>query len=157
MLQKNSQLCEQGAAVWVSSGCVAESEESVVNERQQQAPLATEKHENSGWHQKDLITSDELKDVLLIGCKFVQEVSDEHQAAGAHRIKDFLCVGSCMKQGEEEDREDAHCDGVGVDQDERVQQIMAAILLKSLRQESSAQLKAWKPLMQAKGTGEGVR
>lgn len=34
---------------------------------------------------------------------------------------------------------------------------MAAILLKSLGQESSAQLKTWKPLMQAKGTGEGVR
>lgn len=118
MLQKNSQLCEQGAAVWVSSGCVAESEKSVVNERQQQAPLAAEEHKNSGWHQKDLIAGDELQDVLLIGSKFVQEVSDEHQAAGTHRIKDFLCVGSCMKQGEEKDWEDAHCDGVGVDQDE---------------------------------------
>lgn len=30
-------------AVRISSGCVAESEESVVNERQQQAPLATVK------------------------------------------------------------------------------------------------------------------
>lgn len=30
-------------AVRVSSGCVPESEESVVNERQQQAPLATVK------------------------------------------------------------------------------------------------------------------
>lgn len=50
VLQKNSQLCEQGAAVWVSSGCVAEGEESVVNERQQQAPLAAEEHKNSGWH-----------------------------------------------------------------------------------------------------------
>lgn len=62
-----------------------------------------------------------------------------------------------MKQGEEEDWEDAHCDGVGVDQDEWVEQVMAAVLLKGLGQESSAQLKAWKPLMQAKGTGEGVR
>lgn len=62
-----------------------------------------------------------------------------------------------MKQREEEDWEDAHCDGVGVDQDERVQQVMAAILLKRLGQEGSAQLKAWKPLVQAKGTGEGVR
>lgn len=118
MLQENSQLCEQGAAVWVSSGCVAESEESVVNERQQQASLATEEHKSCGWHQEDLIAGDELQDVLLIGCKFVQEVSDEHQAAGAHRIKDFLCVGGCVKHGEEEDWEDAHRDGVGVDQDE---------------------------------------
>lgn len=78
VLQKNSQLCEQGAAVWVSSGCVAESEESIVNERQQQASLATEEHENSGWHQEDLVAGDELENVLLIGCKFVQEVSDEH-------------------------------------------------------------------------------
>lgn len=118
MLQKNPQLCEQGAAVWVSSGCVAESEEPVINERQQQAPLATEEHENSGWHQEDLVAGNELQDVLLIGCKFVQEVSDEHQAAGAHRVKNFLCVGGCMEQREEEDWEDAHCDGVRVDQDE---------------------------------------
>lgn len=68
MLQKNSQFREQGAAVWVSSGGVAESEESVVNERQQQASLATEEHKDSGWHQEDLITGDELQDVLLIGC-----------------------------------------------------------------------------------------
>lgn len=112
MLQKNPQFCEQGAAVWVSSGCVAEGEKSIVNERQQQASLATKEHENSGRHQEDLVAGDELQDVLLIGCKFIQKVSNEHQAAGAHRIKNFLCVGSCMKQGEEEDREDAHCDGV---------------------------------------------
>lgn len=67
MLQENSQLCEQGAAVRVSSGCVAEGEESVVNERQQQTSLATEKHKSSGWHQKDLIASDELQNVLLVG------------------------------------------------------------------------------------------
>lgn len=35
-------------AVWVSSGCVAESEEPVINERQQQAPLATVKNT---WHE----------------------------------------------------------------------------------------------------------
>lgn len=50
VLQKDSQLCEQSAAVGVSSGCVTESEESVVDEGQQQAPLATEEHENSCWH-----------------------------------------------------------------------------------------------------------
>lgn len=49
------------------------------------------------------------------------------------------------------------CDGVGVDQDEWVQQVMAAVFLESLGQESSAQLKTRKPLMQPKGTGEGVR
>lgn len=62
-----------------------------------------------------------------------------------------------MKQGEEEDRENAHRDGVGVDKDERVEQVMAAVLLKSLGQERSAQLEAWKPLVQAESTGEGVR
>lgn len=46
-----------------------------------------EEHENSGWHQEDLIAGDELQDVLLVGCKFVQEVSDEHQTAGAHRLQ----------------------------------------------------------------------
>lgn len=46
-----------------------------------------EEHKNSGWHQKDLIAGDELQDVLLIGSKFVQEVSDEHQAAGTHRLQ----------------------------------------------------------------------
>lgn len=46
-----------------------------------------EEHENSGWHQEDLVAGDELQDVLLVGCKFVQEVSDEHQAAGAHRLR----------------------------------------------------------------------
>lgn len=46
-----------------------------------------EEHENSGWHQEDLIAGNELQDVLLIGCQFVQEVSDEHQAAGAHRLQ----------------------------------------------------------------------
>lgn len=118
MLQENPQLCEQGAAVWVSSRCVAEGEEAIVNKRQQQASLATEEHKNSGWHQEDLIAGDELQDVLLIGCKFLQQVSDEHQAVGPHSIKDLLCVGGCMKQGEEEDWEDAHCDGVRVNQDE---------------------------------------
>ena len=48
-------------------------------------------------------------------------------------------------------------DGVGVDQDEWVEQVVAAVLLKSLCQERSAQLEAWKSLMQAKSTGEGVR
>lgn len=62
-----------------------------------------------------------------------------------------------MKQWEEEDWEDAHCDGIRVDQDEWVKQVMAAILLKSLGKESSAQLEARKPLVQAKGTGESVR
>lgn len=33
---------------------------------------------------------------------------------------------------------------------------MAAVLLKSLGQERSAQLEAWESLMQAEGTGEGV-
>lgn len=46
-----------------------------------------EEHENSGWHQEDLITGNELQDVLLVRCKFVQEVSNEHQAAGAHRLQ----------------------------------------------------------------------
>ncbi len=46
-----------------------------------------EEHENSGWHQEDLIAGDELQDVLLVRCKFVQEVSDEHQAAWAHRLQ----------------------------------------------------------------------
>lgn len=32
-----------------------------------------EEHENSGWHQEDLVAGDELQDVLLVGCKFVQE------------------------------------------------------------------------------------
>lgn len=50
VLQKDSQLCEQSAAVGISSGCVTESEESVIDERQQQAPLATKEHENGGWH-----------------------------------------------------------------------------------------------------------
>lgn len=49
------------------------------------------------------------------------------------------------------------CDWVGVNQDEREQQVMAAVLLKSLCQESSAQLNMWKPLMQTKGTGESIR
>ena len=44
-------------------------------------------HKNSGWHQEDLIAGDKLQDVLLIGCKFVQEVSDEHHAVGAHRLQ----------------------------------------------------------------------
>lgn len=34
---------------------------------------------------------------------------------------------------------------------------MAAVLLKSLSQESSAQLEAWEPLVQAQGTGKSVR
>lgn len=49
--------------------------------------LPPEEHENSGWHQEDLIAGDELQDVLLIGCKLVQQVSDEHQAIGAHRLQ----------------------------------------------------------------------
>lgn len=118
MLQKNSQLGEQGAAVWISSGGVAQSEESVVNKRQQQAPLATEEHENRGWHQEDLIAGDKLQDVLLIGRQFVQEAPNEHHAVWAHGIKDFFCVCSCVKQGKEKNWKDAHCDGVGVDQDE---------------------------------------
>lgn len=47
-------------------------------------------------------------------------------------------------------------DGIRIDQDERVQQIVAAVLLKSLGQESSAQLEVWESLMQPKGTSEGV-
>lgn len=50
MLQKDPELCEQGATVWVSPGRVSESEESVVNERQQQTPLTTKEHEHSCWH-----------------------------------------------------------------------------------------------------------
>lgn len=46
-----------------------------------------EEHENSGWHKEDLVAGDELQDVLLIGCKLVQEVSNKHQAAGAHRLQ----------------------------------------------------------------------
>lgn len=45
-----------------------------------------EEHKNSGWHQKDFVAGDELQDVLLIGGKFVQEISDKHQAVGAHRL-----------------------------------------------------------------------
>lgn len=45
-----------------------------------------EEHEDSGGHQEDLITGDELEDVLLIGRHLVQEVPDEHQAARAHRL-----------------------------------------------------------------------
>lgn len=37
-----------------------------------------EQHKNRCWHQKDLIAGDELQNVLLIGGKFVQEVSDKH-------------------------------------------------------------------------------
>lgn len=48
------------------------------------------------------------------------------------------------------------CNGVGVNQDEREEQVMAAVLLKSLCQESSAQLNMRKSLMQTKGTGECV-
>lgn len=47
-------------------------------------------------------------------------------------------------------------DGIGVDQDEGVQQIVAAVLLKSLGQERSTQLEVWESLMQPKGTSEGV-
>lgn len=97
VLQKNPQLREQCAAVWVSSWSVAKREESIVNEGQQQTSLATEEHENCGWHQEDLIAGNEFEDVLLIGCKFVQEVSDEHQAAGPHWIKNFFGVGGGMK------------------------------------------------------------
>jgi len=35
VFQENPQLREQGAAVWVSSGCVTECEESIINERLQ--------------------------------------------------------------------------------------------------------------------------
>lgn len=156
VLQEDPQLGEQGAAVGVSSGCITKSEESVVNERQQQTSLATEEHKYSGGHEKDLIAGDELQDVLLICCQLIKQISDKHQTVGPHGIKNFFCVGRCMKQGEEKDWENAHCDGVGVDQDERVEQIMAAVLLKSLLQERPAQLEAWKSLVQAQGTGEGI-
>lgn len=149
MLQEDPQLGEQGAAVGVSSGCIAKSEESVVNERQQQTSLTTEQHENSGRHEKDLIAGDELQDVLLICCQLIKQISDKHQTVGPHGIQNFLCVGCCMEQGEKKDWKDAHCDGVGVDQNERVKQIMTAVLLKSLLQKHPAQLKARKSLVQA--------
>lgn len=98
VLQEDPQLREQGAAVWVSSGCIAKSEESVVNEGQQQTSLATEEHENCSWHEKDLIAGDELQYVLLICCKLIQQISDKHQAVGPHGIQNFLCVGRCVKQ-----------------------------------------------------------
>ncbi len=57
-------------------------------------------HENSGWHQEDLVAGDELQDVLLVGCKFIQEVSDEHQAARAHRLqRQTEAVASRIFQG----------------------------------------------------------
>lgn len=98
VLEEDPQLCEQGAAVWISSGCIAESEESVVNEGQQQTSLATEEHEDRGWHEKDLIAGDELQDVLLICCQLIQQISDKHQTVGPHGIQNFLCVSRRMKQ-----------------------------------------------------------
>lgn len=121
VLQEDPQLGEQGAAVGVSSGCITQSEESVVNERQQQTSLSTEKHKNRCRHEKDLIAGDELQDVLLICCQFIKQVSHKHQTVGPHGIQNFLCVGCCMKQRKEEDWKYAHGDGVGVDQDERVE------------------------------------
>lgn len=156
VLQENPQLREQSAAVWISSGRVAKGEEAVVNERQQQASLTTEQHKNSCWHQEDLVAGNELEDVLLVGCQLVQEVSDEHHAARAHLIQNFLCVSRCMKQRKEENWEDAHGDGVRVDENQRVKKVMAAVLLERLGQEGPAQLEAWQPLVKAEGTGEGV-
>lgn len=46
--------------------------------------------------------------------------------------------------------------GVGVDQDERVEQVVAAVLLQRLRHKCSAQLEPGKPLVQAQGAGECV-
>lgn len=46
-----------------------------------------EQHKNGCWHQKDLIAGDELQDILLIGGKFIQEVSDEHQTVGSQRLR----------------------------------------------------------------------
>lgn len=97
VLQEDPQLREQGAAVGVSSGCVAESEESVVNKRQQQTSLTTEKHKNRGRHEKDLIAGDELQDVLLICCQLIEQVSHKHQTVGPHGVQNLLCVGCCMK------------------------------------------------------------
>lgn len=156
MLQEDPQLGEQSAAVRVPPGRVAKSEESVVNERQQQTSLATEKHENCGGHEKDLIAGDELQDVLLVCCQFIEQISDKHEAVGPHGIQNFLCVGCCVKQRKEEDWKDAHRDGVGVDQNERVEQIVTAVLLKSLLQKSPTQLEAWESLVQTQGTGESI-
>lgn len=46
-----------------------------------------EEHENSSWHQEDLIAGNELQYVLLVGCQFVEQVSDEHQTVGAQRLQ----------------------------------------------------------------------
>lgn len=46
-----------------------------------------EQHEYSSWHQEDLITGDELKNVLLIGCEFVQEIPYELQTVWSHCLK----------------------------------------------------------------------
>lgn len=48
------------------------------------------------------------------------------------------------------------CDRVGVDKDERVKEIVAAVLLQGLGQEGSAQLKVRESLVQTKSAGQGV-
>lgn len=47
-----------------------------------------EEHEDSSWHQEDLIAGDELENVLLIGRELVQEVPNEQQTVRPHRLED---------------------------------------------------------------------
>ena len=60
---------------------------SVIEKHVDGQVISPEEHENSRWHQEDLVTGDELQDVLLVGGQFVQKVSDEHQAARPHRLQ----------------------------------------------------------------------
>lgn len=46
-----------------------------------------EEHKDCGWHQKDLIASDKLQDVLLICCELVQKVPHKHKAVWAHGLR----------------------------------------------------------------------
>lgn len=64
-------------------------------------------------------------------------IAFELQTVTAAPIAKFFAVWRCKDTG----------DGIRVDKDEWVQQIVAAVLLKSLGQESSAQLKVGQPLM----------
>lgn len=98
VLQENPQLCEQGPTVRVSSGGVTQSQKAVINEGLQQAALSAEEHEDSSWHQEDLIAGDELENVLLIGRELVQEVPNEQQTVRPHRVKNLLSVRGGMKQ-----------------------------------------------------------
>ena len=46
-----------------------------------------EEHEDGGGHQEDLVTGDELQDILLVGRQLVQEVPYEAEAGGAHGLQ----------------------------------------------------------------------